>query len=91
MGEVHHEIVFFEGRVQGVGFRYTVLQIANEYNVTGFVSNAVDGRVHLEAEGREDEVNSFIDSIHERMHGYIRKIERSRRTRPPEFTSFAIR
>lgn len=91
MENVQHEIVFFEGRVQGVGFRYTVLQISREYEVAGFVSNMIDGRVHLEAEGRKEEIDSFIESIQERMHGYIRKTERTSRKRTPEFSGFVIR
>ena len=39
MGEVHHETVFFTGHVQGVGFRYAVLQVAKEFEVAGHVSN----------------------------------------------------
>ena len=48
MADVHHETVFFSGHVQGVGFRYSVLQIAREFDVAGFVSNLVDGRVQLD-------------------------------------------
>jgi len=55
------------------------------------VSNLADGRVYLEAEGRKDEVNRFIASIQDRMHGYIRKTEQSSRKRPPEFAGFVIR
>jgi acylphosphatase len=90
MFETHHEIVFFEGRVQGVGFRYTVLQVSKEYDVSGFVRNLSDGRVHLEVEGQKEEVENFIQAIDDRMHGYIRKTERSGRMRPPEFSGFAI-
>ena len=39
--------VWFEGRVQGVGFRYKAHQIATAYDVAGFVKNLDDGRVHL--------------------------------------------
>ena len=41
--------VFFEGRVQGVGFRYSVRQLAKGYDVAGWVRNLPDGRVELEA------------------------------------------
>ena len=91
MSEVHHEAVYFTGRVQGVGFRYTALQVAKEFEVAGFVCNLPDGRVHLEAEGRAAEVAAFVTALEERMHGYIRKTERSARVRRPEFTGFGIK
>lgn len=91
MAEVHHEAVFFTGRVQGVGFRYTVLQIAKEFEVAGFVKNLVDGRVQVEAEGRRAEVDAFIAAIEERMHGYVRKTERLGSVRVPQFQGFTIR
>ena len=88
---VHHETVYFSGRVQGVGFRYTVLQIAKEYDVAGYVKNLLDGRVQLEAEGSKTVVGEFIASIEEKMHGYIRKTERMAAVRERQFAGFAIR
>jgi acylphosphatase len=90
MSEIHRESVFFSGRVQGVGFRYTTLQVAKEFEVAGFVRNLPDGRVQLEAEGRAEEVAAFVTALEERMHGYIRKTERSARVGAPQFTGFAI-
>jgi acylphosphatase len=90
MAEVHHEIVFFAGRVQGVGFRYTTLQIAKEFEVSGYVKNLADGRVQLEVEGRMPEVIAFIATIEEKMHGFLRKTERTEAKREPKFTGFAI-
>ncbi len=89
--EIHHETVCFSGRVQGVGFRYTALQIAREFEVAGYVENLFDGRVCFELEGDEREVGDFIAAIEERMHGYIRKVERASRRRPPQFSGFTIR
>lgn len=91
MPEVHHETVFFTGRVQGVGFRFTTLQVAREYDVSGYVKNLADGRVQLEVEGRESEVKAFITSVEQRMHGYVRKMERTAVSRAPEFIGFTIR
>ncbi|HWA86036.1 MAG TPA: acylphosphatase [Opitutus sp.] len=91
MAEVHHETVFFAGRVQGVGFRYTVMQIAAGFDVTGYVRNLPDGRVQLEAEGRAEEIAAFVSSIEERMHGYIRRSERTSARRAAEFNGFTIR
>jgi len=55
--------VLYSGRVQGVGFRYTVKQAASGYDVTGTVRNLIDGRVELVAEGQMDELNAFRDGI----------------------------
>ena len=90
MAEVHHESVFFSGRVQGVGFRYTTLQVAREYEVSGWVKNLADGRVQLEVEGKTEEVTAFIDALEQRMHGYVRKTERSADVRPAQFSGFTI-
>jgi acylphosphatase len=91
MPDVHHETVFFSGHVQGVGFRYSVLQVAKEFEVTGFVSNLADGRVQLEAEGLAGGVTAFIEAVQEKMHGYIRKMERSSGKRPAQFSGFTIK
>ena len=55
--------VFYTGRVQGVGFRYSVKQIAAGYEVTGWVRNLPDGRVELAVHGDAEEVEEFIDAI----------------------------
>jgi len=90
MHDVHHETVFFTGRVQGVGFRYTTLQVAREYEVSGYVKNLTDGRVLLEAEGQAEEVQAFITALEQRMHGYVRKTERSSEKRAAQFSGFTI-
>ena len=91
MADVHHETVYFSGHVQGVGFRYSVLQLAREFEVAGHVSNLLDGRVQLEAEGSPEEVTAFVAAVEERMHGYVRKVERSGALRPARFTGFTIK
>ena len=91
MSGVYHTTVFFSGRVQGVGFRYQAVQVAKEFDVSGWVMNLPDGRVQLEAEGRAAEVSGFVAAIRERLEGYIRKTEQTNETRPPQFAGFAIR
>lgn len=91
MPEIHHGTAYFTGRVQGVGFRYCALQVAREYEVSGYVSNLPDGRVIVEAEGTREEVDAFIKAVEERMHGYVRKLDRLASVRSPQFSGFLIK
>ena len=90
MPGVHHETVHFAGRVQGVGFRYAVLQVAREFDVAGYVQNLPDGRVRLEAEGVAAEIDAFVAAVGEKMHGYIRTVERSAGEREGQYSGFRI-
>jgi acylphosphatase len=57
--------IFYSGRVQGVGFRYTVRTVATGFEVTGRVRNLPDGRVELLAEGTNEELEGFREAIRE--------------------------
>jgi acylphosphatase len=58
--------VIFEGRVQGVGFRYTARNIARGFDVTGWVRNLPDGRVEMEAMAEDaEELDAFVNEIRE--------------------------
>ncbi len=57
--------VIYEGRVQGVGFRWTARRIAQGYDVTGWVRNLPDGRVELQIAGEDTEVRSFLKDVRE--------------------------
>jgi acylphosphatase len=46
-------LVIYKGRVQGVGFRFTVLRFAQGYDsIVGYVKNLPDGAVELYVEGK---------------------------------------
>lgn len=66
---------WFEGHVQGVGFRYQTVGVAKGYEVSGFIRNLDDGRVHLYAEGEEDEVSAFQTEVASELADYIRSSE----------------
>jgi acylphosphatase len=68
--------VLYSGRVQGVGFRYTVKVTTREFEVTGTVRNLADGRVELVAEGERAELEAFQQAIRESGVGqFIRSEE----------------
>jgi acylphosphatase len=63
--------ILYEGRVQGVGFRFSVKSIATGYDVVGGVRNLIDGRVELVVQGEEAEIAAFLEDIldsHLRRH-----------------------
>jgi len=55
--------VRYEGRVQGVGFRYTAVSLAKELDLTGWVKNEFDGSVSLTVEGAEEPLMEFLQAI----------------------------
>jgi len=64
--------VFYEGRVQGVGFRYTARRVASGFDVAGYVRNLPDGRVELVASGDPDEVDEFLAAMRDsELAGHI--------------------
>ncbi|MBC2605513.1 acylphosphatase [Pelagicoccus albus] len=81
---------YFSGHVQGVGFRYSVSQLAKGFEVTGFVKNLVDGRVELEVEGRESECRQLVAAIVDELDSFVRKTEISDGIRAKQFTTFRI-
>jgi len=52
--------IVISGKVQDVGYRYTAQQIANEYQLTGWVQNKINGDVEIIAEGSQHQLDQFI-------------------------------
>ncbi len=67
----HQVHVYYSGTVQGVGFRFTAEEIAEELGLTGWVSNLDDGRVELVAEGDQKILKIFLENIEKRFSRYI--------------------
>jgi len=83
--------VFYSGRVQGVGFRYTVKSVANGFEVTGTIRNLPDGRVELTAEGSGDELEAFREGIRQSgMEHFIQKEDINWIEARNEFRGFEI-
>lgn len=68
--------LFYEGKVQGVGFRYSIKQIAAEFDVCGSVCNRDDGRVELLIQGGELDLKDLTQTVLEsHLKGFIKSIE----------------
>ena len=84
--------VRYEGRVQGVGFRYTAVSLAQDLDLTGYVKNEFDGSVSLVAEGAEDQLMEFLSAIRRSNLGKYISNELVRRSAATgEFTGFGVR
>ena len=55
--------IFFSGRVQGVGFRYSATYLARPLGLTGWVKNLWDGRVEMEVQGDEAAIERLLSQL----------------------------
>ena len=83
--------VYYSGRVQGVGFRFTAERIALDLGLSGWVKNLGDTRVELVCEGREEELHKLLDKIDSMFSGHIRQKDVSWAPANNQFSSFEIR
>jgi acylphosphatase len=67
-------VILFSGRVQGVGFRMTAIQLAADLPLAGTVSNLEDGDVELIAEGESADIQALLERLREQFGSYIRTI-----------------
>jgi len=83
--------VRYEGRVQGVGFRFTVVRIAQELDVTGWVKNEFDGSVSMTAEGLEEQLMALLQAIrNSQLDRHIRDEQVRRSPGSGEFKIFGV-
>jgi len=83
--------VLYSGRVQGVGFRFTVKMVAHGFEVTGIVRNLADGRVEMIAEGERTELEEFRRALQDSEVGrFVRQEEVAWFAAKNEFRGFEI-
>ena len=84
--------VLYEGRVQGVGFRYSARRVAAGFDLAGYVRNLPDGRVELVASGDEEEVDGFLQAVREsELAGHIGGEAAAEIVKPAGLRGFEIR
>lgn len=83
-------VVYYEGDVQGVGFRYTTQRIAARFPVTGYVKNLVDGRVLVVVEGEQAELDRFLAAVVDHLGHYVADVQSSVHSAEGTFRGFGI-
>jgi acylphosphatase len=82
--------IIFVGRVQGVGFRFTALDMARRYKLTGLVRNLPDGTVEMIAQGPDDNITDCINDIEESFRVYIKGVKIEEIPSDPSYKDFKI-
>ena len=82
--------IIFIGRVQGVGFRFTAFDIANRYQLTGYVCNLADGTVEMIAQGNSEDIENCSRDIQQTYEGAIKETKVEEVPINPEYRSFKI-
>ena len=69
-------MVYYLGRVQGVGFRFNACALAAKRKLVGYVQNEHDGSVYLVAEGPKKELEGLLCDIRgSRLGGNIKQAQ----------------
>jgi acylphosphatase len=82
--------IVFSGRVQGVGFRFAALNVANRYGLTGYVRNMPDGDVEMLVQGPAEMIDNCIRDLQDSFVGTISHIDIEDATPDPKLTDFRI-
>ena len=82
---------YFSGKVQGVGFRFTVLRIAEDLKICGWVKNLSDLKVEVLAEAEEDGLREFLAQIQEHFARYILDVDLDWSDPTNEFQDFGVK
>lgn len=83
---------FVEGRVQGVGFRFFVRDVARRLGLKGWVRNLPDGRVEVVAEGPEGLLQEFLQRLQQGPRlAFVAQVRFTWQPATDEFQEFEIR
>lgn len=83
--------IIFQGRVQGVGFRYTALRIASGLNLNGYVRNLPDGTVEMQIQGPAHDLEQCIQEIKDYFQSNLRDTKVVDQPPQPSLQDFRIK
>jgi acylphosphatase len=87
-----HIKIEITGKVQGVWFRKSTKDKADDLGIFGFVENCENGSVYIEAEGELDTLESFVQWCHEGpTHAQVKDVVLLQYEQLQNFESFDIR
>ncbi|MGM0395948.1 MAG: acylphosphatase [Bacillota bacterium] len=73
--EIRRKEIIFSGKVQKVGFRLEVFELANKLGLTGWVENLPDGSVKSQLQGEEDRIEFLVDFMRSLKRAKVDKVE----------------
>jgi len=80
------------GRVQGVGFRWFVLQAARRHRIRGDVRNLADGRVEFRSRGNAGDLERFVEAVRQGPPASrVDRVETERLEGDTDFDDFTVR
>ena len=80
------------GRVQGVSFRYFVLDCARRLDLSGWVRNRYNGTVEVKAEGEQEKLDTLIRDLKRGSSASrVTQVDHQWSDATGEFTTFKIR
>lgn len=82
---------YFSGIVQGVGFRFTAIELARRHRIKGWAANLADGRVELIAQGSEQDLELFLFELKGRFKAQISDYQKEESDYSDEYKSFQAR
>lgn len=81
----------FQGSVQGVGFRWQILDHAKAYRLKGTVKNLLNGAVEVVAQGSKEDLENFLRTVQEDPGGArIEHVKCHYRNPTSSFSDFRI-
>ncbi len=82
---------YISGRVQGVGFRSYVTEVANMLDLVGCVANVMDGKVEVISEGPQSNLEEFVEYLkHGPRLARVIRVDCDWGCATGEFSSFTI-
>ena len=80
-----------KGKVQGVFFRASTLEVAQKLHLNGIVKNEPDGSVSIEVEGTKAQMEDFLKWCHKGPRGArVKEVKISQSSALKNFTDFRI-